>query len=325
MNILFRFVCVTAIIAALGSAAPADDFGAGDNQFTIDFTPISAATNPASGYGIVTDNYRIGVYEITNDQWDKFENSLSPTTVTGVPSGAYDEAPEWPETLQPASNVSYYEAAQFVNWLNTSTGRHAAYNFTGTQGTANYALDTWDAEDAYNGSNLYRHKDAFYFLPTEDEWVKAGYWNGTTLQLHATKAGESLHQGNATTGTGWFYDDSGVQGVPSTAAWAVGGGSEELNGTFDIMGNMWEWMESPYSDTNYGANSKRGLRGGGYLGSYGEDYVVSSHRSGYDPDSEYVDIGFRVASVPEPCSLGLFALGGLLMIRKKQKRSRANL
>ena len=29
-----------------------------------------------------------------------------------------------------------------------------------------------------------------------------------------------------------------------------------------MMGNNWEWMESPYSDPSYGAGSSRGLRGG---------------------------------------------------------------
>ena len=44
-----------------------------------------------------------------------------------------------------------------------------------------------------------------YYLPTEDEWVKAAYWNGTASQTYATKAGQSLTQGNGTSGTGWNY------------------------------------------------------------------------------------------------------------------------
>ena len=57
------------------------DFGSGENQFTIDFVRISADTNPTEaqttagdlhGFGIVQYDYRIGVYEITQDQWTKF-------------------------------------------------------------------------------------------------------------------------------------------------------------------------------------------------------------------------------------------------------------
>ena len=170
----------------------ADTFGTGGNQFTLDFVPISGATNPTSGYGIVNYDYRMGTYEITNDQWNKFTASLG-VPVTGNPSTAYDASfYDWGTgtTNVPANNVSWYEAAQFVNWLNTSTGHQAAYKFTGTQGTSNYTFAAWSAAEAAGGTNLYRHKNAYYFLPTEDEWVKAAYWNGTSLQTYATKAGE---------------------------------------------------------------------------------------------------------------------------------------
>jgi len=216
----------------------------------------------------------------------------------------------------PTNEVSWYEAAQFVNWLNTSTGHHAAYRFTGTQGTSGYALDVWSAAEADGGTNLYRHKDAFYFMPTEDEWVKAGYWNGTALQTHATKPGEALTQGDGTSGVGWNYYDNGYATDPS-GPWDVGSGSEELNGTFDMMGNVWEWMESPYSDTSYGTGSIRGLRGGSF-----DNYVsslASSLRGYYDPGIELYAFGFRVASeVPEPCSLALLSLGGLALIKRRR-------
>ena len=164
----------------------------------------------------------------------------------------------------PTDSVSWYEAAQFVNWLNTSTGHQAAYKFTGTQGTSNYTFAAWSPTDAgYDASNPYRNKDALYFLPTEDEWVKAAYWNGTTLQTYATKAGESLTQGNGTSGTGWNYYNNGYATNPY-GPWNVGSGSQELNGTYDMMGNDWEWMESPWTSGDYGAGSSRGLRGGNW-------------------------------------------------------------
>ena len=195
-NFLFRSLVAVSSLAvmAFASVGRADTFGTGANQFSIDFVSISGSTNPASGYGIVADDYRMGMHEVTNSQWDKFKAELG-VPVTGTPSTAYDrEFYDWGTgtTNVPTNNVSWYEAAQFVNWLNTSTSHQAAYKSTGTQGTSGYALATWSAAEAAGGTNLYRHKDAFYFLPTEDEWVKAAYWNGTTLQNYATKAGESL-------------------------------------------------------------------------------------------------------------------------------------
>ena len=121
------------------------------NQFTIDFVPISGATNPTSGYGIVNHDYRMGTYEITNDQWNKFTAAWAP--VTGSAKAATATASYYTGTNVPTNNVSWYEAAQFVNWLNTSTGHQAAYKFTGTQGTSDYTFTTWSPADAgYNAS-----------------------------------------------------------------------------------------------------------------------------------------------------------------------------
>ncbi len=315
-----RILGVTLGLAAMllgAGMAGADDFGSGANQFTIDFVTISGATNPTSGYGIVNNDYRIGVYEITNDQWNKFKAELG-VPVTGDPSYAYYADPYWTGTNVPTNRVSWYESAQFVNWLNTSTGHQAAYKFTGTQGTSGYALDTWSAGEA-DGTNLYRHKDAFYYLPTEDEWVKAGYWNGTSLQTYATKPGDTLHQGDGTSGTGWNYYDNGYATDPY-GPWDVGSGSEELNGTYDIMGNVWEWIESPYYSGDYGPGSARGLRGRSCNHSGPADYLASSYRYGSSPYYEGHGFGFRVASeVPEPFTVGLLSLGGLGLLARRRR------
>ncbi len=303
-------ICAAVLSVSWVSAASADSFGAGGNQFDIDFVTISGASNPANGYGIVNNDYRIGVYEITNDQWNKFKASLG-VPVTGTPSNAYDESPHFTGTNVPTNEVSWYEAAQFVNWLNTSTGHQAAYKFTGTQGQSDYALDTWSAAEADNGTNLYRHKDAFYYLPTEDEWVKAGYWNGTSLQTYSNASPADLVSGSPDP-TKWNYSSSA-----GNEPWNVGSGIEELNGTFDMMGNVWEWMESPWSDSAYGTGSDRGLRGGSCYFSGG--YLASSYRLNYSPGGENSIFGFRVASeVPEPASMSLLAVGGLALIKRRR-------
>jgi formylglycine-generating enzyme required for sulfatase activity len=306
VSVLTILVCLLAI----ANFASADTFGTGSNAFNIDFVPISGSTNPTSGYGIVNNDYRMGTYEITNDQWDKFKAAYG--TVTGYPSSAYNDNPEWIGTNVPVNRISWYEASQFVNYLNTSNGYQAAYKFTGAKGTSNYSFGMWQAGDAgYNASNPFRNSKAFYFLPTENEWVKAAYWNGTNLQGYATKAGESLYQGNGSNG-GWNYDYYNTIG---NQPWTVGSGSQELNGTYDMIGNVLEWMESPFY-TGYLSDANRSLRGGSYGG--GITGLGSVERSfSYDPSSEFYNLGFRVASVPEPCSLALLALGGLALRYRK--------
>ena len=316
---LFRLAAACAALMLLMGTAEADNFGTGVNQFTLDFVPISGSSNPTEaqttagdldGFGIVEYDYRIGVYEITNDQWNKFVAEYG--TPTGSQSAAYDESfHDWGTgtTNVPTNRVSWYEAAQFVNWLNTSTGHQAAYRFTGTQGTDDYTFATWDAADAWGGTNLYRHKDAYYFLPDEDEWFKAAYWNATseTIQDYATKAGDTLHQGDGSSGTGWNYDDGGFATDPY-GPWDVGVGSEELNGTYDIMGNNFELLESPYDDDpSYSAGSWRVVRGGWWF--FTSYSLQSSSRSYESPSFENYFAGFRVASVPEPGSITLLVCG----------------
>jgi formylglycine-generating enzyme required for sulfatase activity len=290
-------LAVAAMAVLTADVVGADVFGSDSNQFTLDFVPISGATNPTSGYGIVNHDYRIGKFEITNDQWNKFTASLG-VPVTGSQGGYERSFYDWGTgtTNVPTNDVSWYETAQFVNWLNTNTGNQPAYKFTGTQGTGDYTFVPWSSTDAgYNAANPYRNSAAKYFLPSEDEWVKAAYWNGTELQTYATKAGETLTQGDGVSKTGWNY--FGCVSGP----WNVGSGSQELNGTYDMMGNLYECMESPVSSGDYGADSLRCWRGGSWY--YSSNDLSSLARVGMDPTYEsLLSGGFRVASVPEPGS-----------------------
>jgi formylglycine-generating enzyme required for sulfatase activity len=94
------------------------------------------------------------------------------------------------------------------------------------------------------------------------------------------------------------------------------GGVAELNGTFDMMGNVFEWMESPYVSDEYWTGFPRELRGGAFHNHV--NLLASSWRGGTYPYNEAYDIGFRVASVPEPSSLALLSLGGLALLRRRR-------
>lgn len=296
-------ILVVGVLLAVANVASADTFDAGGaNEFTIDFVNISGATNPAGGYGVVNNDYRMGTYEITNDQWNKFVNIYG--TPTGNSPWAYDASAYYTGTEVPTNMVSWLEGVQFANWLNTSTDHQAAYKFTGTQGQGDYAFVPWESGDTgYDADNPYRNSNAYYFLPTDDEWVKAAYWNGTTLQTYAT-IGDIVPIAGVDTN----YDN--VIGQP----WDIGSGSEELNGTFDMMGNVSEWMESlrfsqggeePVPNT-------LSVRGGSYASSL---FLLTYHDEGFLYD-EAIHLGFRVASVPEPVTFLLLGLGAVMLRRK---------
>ena len=74
--------------------------------------------------------------------------------------------------------------------------------------------------------------------------------------------------------------------------------SESPYGTFDQGGNIWEWNEADI----FGDSLSRGLRGGGFGDS--SFSLAASTRNNYGgPALEDPNVGFRVASIPEPGSL----------------------
>jgi formylglycine-generating enzyme required for sulfatase activity len=80
-----------------------------------------------------------------------------------------------------------------------------------------------------------------------------------------------------------------------------------------MMGNVWEWMESPFTSGDYGAGSSRGMRGAGWI--YSSSYLAVSYRGNWNPADVDTFMGFRVASVPEPGSMAMLAglaVGALL-------------
>jgi formylglycine-generating enzyme required for sulfatase activity len=267
----------------------------------IDFVTIGNAGNATdiTGYGAVGDNYRIGKYEVTNAQWDAF------TATAGAPTGnlndVYDKISYYTDAQQPTNNTSWYEALQFCNYLTSGNKSKGVYQFSGNNTNPGdfLGIDRTAAQTAYG---------TIYFLPTEDEWYKAAYYKPDS-------SGYSLYANGTNTfpvaGVDSNYDNA-YDGIP----WNVGAGTIEQNGTFDMMGNVWEWMGS----LNY--DSECVIRGGSFYAGPHVAYLDSSYRRAYLPGECY-DIGFRVASsIPEPASLLLLSLGGLLAIRKKQFKSK---
>jgi formylglycine-generating enzyme required for sulfatase activity len=87
---------------------------------SVNGTNITTYPSGHSMYKTFTDpgNYRMGKFEITNGQFAKFATN----------SNVY-----WTGADIPSNKVSWYEAVQFTNFLNTSTGHQAAYNFTNNE------------------------------------------------------------------------------------------------------------------------------------------------------------------------------------------------
>jgi len=288
-----------------------ESFGSGANAFTMDFVTIgnpnnvadtTGAPNPA---GSVAYIYNLGKYEVSRDQIDK-ANSAGSLGITMYDMSSFGGN----GLLKPATGISWYEAATYVNWLNTSTGGTAAYKFVG--GT----FQLWSPTDAgYNANNLFRNSLAKYVIASRDEWYKGAYGNLDGTWNRYPTGSDSLPTAVA----------SGTDA--NTAVYNQIGGPADINNagglsayrTMGQGGNVWEWNETALDESNEIASETRVLSGGMWSAN-GNDLnsSVLYYGSPSDEESGY-GTGFRIVSVPEPSSLFLLALGGVVVALRRRR------
>ena len=172
-HILAAFL-LTSVYQTASAQSLLETFGSGANQFTMEFVTIgnpnnapdtTGTPNPA---GSVAYSYNLGKYEVSRDMITK-ANAAGSLGITLQDMTNYGGN----GVNKPATGVSWYEAAKYVNWLNTSTGGTAAYKF---DGSGNFQL--WSAEDAgYNANNMFRNSLAKYVIASSNEWYKGAYGN----------------------------------------------------------------------------------------------------------------------------------------------------
>ena len=293
-------IAVTLSILIFTAAAHADTFGTGANAFDIEFVTIGNPGNvddPLRAIGSVDYVFRIGKYEISEDMVNK-ANAEGGLGITHNNRGAN----------KPVSNVSWFEAVKFANWLNISTNRSPAYKFD-TEGN----FQVWQPSDVgYNPNNIYRNSQAKYFLPSSNEWHKAAYYDPTAsvYYVYPTGKGSSLPspiRSGTTPGTAVYQVP-----FPAGPADITQAGGLSPYGTMAQGGNVYEWQEVYLYKDNVPNLEIRGYRGGSYSQLV---WPMASVNYGYNvPRTESSNVGFRVASIPEPDSFLLGVLAGLTLL-----------
>lgn len=309
-------VCALALSVAtllFPASVHADTFGGGGNQFTLPFVPIGNAANAndpftSNLYGGVSYDYNMSVTAVSQTML------ANAATLSGNNLGGGFWAGS-----KPAAAVSWYQAAAFVNWLNTSSGFTAAYNLTFT-GNNPTGLTLWTGGNIWTlgGSNPFRNANAHYFLPSESEWYKAayydpnkaggaGYWQYATGSNTAPTAVSS----GTTAGTA-VYNDA----ASSPAAVDQSGGLSPY-GTQGQNGNVFQWTETDFFDPTNSSDGNRAVCGGAWHSPASD--LQSSTIFNETPTYSTYDVGFRVASVPEPTSAALLGLGTLLLTARRRR------
>ena len=281
----------------------------------IEFVTVGDVGNSpdSTGYGKVDYVFQIGKFEVNNLQYAAFLNAKAKSD----PHSLYDTRADDPHNgivrfgsegsfiyavkngmeHRPVALVNFYKAMRFANWLNNG-------------GTSASDTETGAYSFAQDGSlPKKRNLDAKIFLPSENEWYKAAYYQPvqrggppTGYWLYATRSNiaplaepppggsNSANYGNAI-----LVSDNSLPPSSDVGAYVS---ASSYYGTFDQTGNVWEWNETAL-------NGGRAIRGGGT----GEpsSKIQSLFRFENFNDGagwEAGSLGFRIAAAfPPPISL----------------------
>jgi formylglycine-generating enzyme required for sulfatase activity len=285
--------------------------------------------------------YQIGKYEVTNAQYGEFLNAVDPSGANansvynaylssdvrrGITynAGAVDGAKYTIRTNmgdKPVNYVSWYDAARFTNWLYNGQG-------SGSTETGAYTLTG-------NTGLITKNPGATVYLPSENEWYKAAYYDptpgaggGDNYWAYPTQSDTAPTVGTANS-TG-VISNPGVNVVNygSGAVWngqtgnVTTVGSAAANnyfGTADQAGNVWEWTD---------ATGARALRAGAWIND--ANILAASYRDFDTGTFENANGGFRVASVvasvpvpvPEPSAflVSVLLVSAVLIRRRRSTR-----
>lgn len=268
-------------------------------------------SDPTTGHGYVGYPYRIAKFEVTNDQYIEFLNHVDPNGNNphgvfhpymdlyggirfdfGAPAGA--KYTPWAHMgNKPVIAVSFLQAMRFANWLHNGQG-------SGDTECGAYEIG--------NGISEQRAAAARFFIPNDNEWYKAAFYDptpgaggGDNYWLYATRSNDSPTGAIATSIGDIANPGSNVVNYRNGALWypapahssryttvgSAGVLSESYYGTRDQNGNAFEWNETSV------LTAGRALRGG-----YFEDFeypLQSGYRLFIPPETNGLVTGFRIA------------------------------
>ena len=279
----------------------------------------------STGRGCVAQEYEIAQNEITNNEYVEFLNAVAttddahqlfiPDMSHGIAGGIQrtKSGPNWLYEASPgmgnlpAAYISWFSLARMANWLHFGKPKGPQAIGTTEGSTIVGAYDTSKFEDFQSAprrhtvkSNLFqRNPGARYFIPTDDEWYKAAYYDPyrAGLNHYWRFPNRSDTPPSNSTANGFNYQTEHMgEGGPFFISPP---GKFHAHGYYpanDMGGNLWEWLES-----------WRGLGGGNC---WRCDIPAKGLRGG---SFNYIDVGLSKTNIdPGYPSDHYFVYGGRL-------------
>lgn len=293
-------------------------------------------TRPDLNIGAVGYEFRMANTEVTVSQWLQFVQAFEPfyqypgagtVATTDFTSTSINVAfgniglHSWASPNQSA-DMSFEYAARYCNWLHNGKVNEA---WAFESGAYDVSTFTRNPDGTYN-HQLTRSEGARYWIPSQDEWTKAayydpnrygegeeGYWRFNNASDEESIANLLPEEGGERNAGNW-----------DEYPWPLDVGSfshvRSYYGLFDLAGGVREWTETAEVAGNLG---RRITMGSSYF-EYTMDPIFSVDRLGNHRgrivDGSGANIGLRLASsVPTPSTL----MVGVAVLLAAHRRSRS--
>ena len=276
--------------------------GYAEAEILFDWQRIANAGNAAdtNGLGRVDYEFNLAQDAVTYSQYAAFLNATAKSDPNALynpqmaihqaggiarsgTDGSFSYSVQAGREDHPALFVNFFSAMRFTNWL---------HNGQGSGGTES---GVYDIQDGFAET---RSADARYFLPSENEWYKAAYYQP------ATSGGDGDNY--------WLYPTSSntepIADIEATIARNIASGDTTPVGSYpsnyfginDMAGNAMEWTEGLLSAT------QQRVAWGGTWYTLSNSTAATSGGIVQSPQSGDFANGFRVAApIPNSATAAL--------------------